>query len=151
MREIKTEITLEAPVKRIWELLADCGLYPNWNPVIRQASGKLVVGEYLSLVVALIDSASFEINPKVISMEPDKSFSWQQTVYCAWIFNWNYRVELENVSHEKLKLIQQFTFGGIFGPVFDLVMKSHVASGLTRMNEALRRWGEKGNVQCLKC
>lgn len=151
MNEIRTEITLEAPVERIWELLADCTLYPNWNPVIKHASGKLVEGEFLSFVVAFIESAPFEVNPKVISVMPGRSFCWQQTVYCAGIFNWKYRVGLEVITADKLKFIQWFTFGGIIGPLFTLSMQSHVASGLARMNEALRRWGEKGNIQCLKC
>jgi len=151
MNEIKTEITLEAPVERIWELLADCSIYPNWNPVIKQASGKLVEGEHLSFVVALIDSAPFEVNPKVISVEFDKSFCWQQIVYFSGMFNWKYCAGLEVISHEKLKFIQRFAFGGIVGPLIALAMKSHVASGLARMNEAMRRWGEKGNIQCLKC
>lgn len=151
MNEISTEITLEAPVERIWELLSDCSLYPNWNPVIKQASGRLVEGESLSIVVALIESAPFKVSPKVLTVEPDKSFCWQQTVYFAGVFNWKYCAGLEVITDEKLKFMQRFTFGGIIGPLFALAMKSHVASGLARMNEALRRWGEKGNIQCLKC
>ncbi|MDD2899722.1 MAG: SRPBCC domain-containing protein [Desulfuromonadaceae bacterium] len=151
MNEIRTEITLEAPVKRIWELLADCTLYPHWNPVIKQAAGKLVEGEHLKFVVALIESAPFEVNPKVLSVEPEKSFCWQQTAYCAGIFHWKYCVCLEVLTDEKLIFMQKLTFGGIIGPLFTLAMKSHVASGLERMNEAVRRWGEKGNIRCLKC
>lgn len=151
MNEIRSEITIEAPVERIWELLADCNLYPNWNPVIKHASGKLVEGEYLSFVVALIESAPFEVNPKVLSVEPGKGFCWQQTVYFAGMFNWKYCVWLNVVTDEKLKFMQMFSFGGILGALFSLVMKPHVASGLARMNQALRRWGEKGNIQCLKC
>jgi hypothetical protein len=151
MNEISTKITLEAPAERIWELLSDCSLYPNWNPVIKQASGKLAEGEHLSFVVAFIESAPFEVKPKVLSVEPGKGFCWQQSVYFTGIFNWKYCAGLEAITHEKLIFMQRFSFGGIIGPLFTLAMKSHVASGLARMNEALRRWGEKGNIQCLKC
>jgi hypothetical protein len=113
--------------------------------------GKLVKGEYLRLAVAFIESVPFEVKPKVLSVEPYKSFCWQQSVYFTGIFNWRYCVRLEVLTHEKMKFIQSFTFGGIIGPLFTLAMKPHVTSGMTRMNEALRRWGEKGNIQCLKC
>ena len=44
MNDILTEITLEAPAERIWELLADCSLYPYWNPLFQQATGRMAVG-----------------------------------------------------------------------------------------------------------
>jgi len=83
MSEVRTEITIEAPVERIRELLADFGLYPHW-------------------------------------MEP-------------------------------VVPLQSSEFGGILAPLFDLGLRASVAGGMGQMNEAIRRWGEKGNIQCLRC
>jgi hypothetical protein len=151
MNEIRTEITLEAPVERIWELLADCSLYPYWNPLFQQAAGRMVVGESLNFAVSIPESTLIAVKPKVLSVEYAKGFCWQQTVYLAWVFAWKYCVELEVIRSHNVKFIQRFSFGGIIGPLSALAMKAEVTAGLTRMNDAIRRWGEKGNIQCLKC
>ncbi|MFA7405162.1 MAG: SRPBCC domain-containing protein [Pelobacteraceae bacterium] len=151
MNEIRTEITLEAPVERIWELLADCTLYPFWNPLFKQVTGRMVVGESMNFMVSLPDITPFLIKPKVLSVKPAKGFCWQQTLYFAGLFSWKYCTELEVISLQHSKYIQKFHFGGILGPLSSLAMRGEVTAGLSKMNEALRRWGEKGNIQCLKC
>jgi uncharacterized protein YndB with AHSA1/START domain len=45
--EIITEIVIDAPAERVWEVLADLASYPEWNPRIRRASGELRAGSRL--------------------------------------------------------------------------------------------------------
>lgn len=151
MRQIRTEITLESPVERVWELLAECSIYPYWNPLFQQATGVMVAGEQLNLVVTLPGFSSIVVKPEVLTVEPFKGFCLQQTVYFPGLFSWKYCVELAVISLKHLTITQRFSFGGITGPIFTLVMREEVLAALTKMNDALRHWGEKGNVQCLKC
>jgi len=151
MKELRTEITLEAPVNRIWELLADLKLYPQWNPLFERATGHMNVGEQLELVVHLPEVAPFIVTPKILSVDNQSGFCWKHTVWCAGFFTWKYCVELETLAPDRLKFIQRSRFGGILGPLFNLGMKASVFDGLIKMNEAMRRWGEKGNIQCLRC
>ncbi len=39
MKQLHTEIIVEAPAERVWELLTDFASYPQWNPFIRNISG----------------------------------------------------------------------------------------------------------------
>ena len=148
---MRTEITLEAPVDRIWELLADFALYPHWNPLFQQATGRWSVGEKLELVVNLPGIDPFNVKPKVLIVEPGKRFSWQHTLLFAGLLSWSYCNELEILTPERLKFIQRTEFRGILGPLFNLGLRGSVAGGLAKMNEAIRRWGETGNIQCLRC
>lgn len=69
MNELRTELSLEAPVERIWELLTDLKLYPQWNPLFQRATGKMNVGEKLELEVHLPDIDPFIVSPKIQSVE----------------------------------------------------------------------------------
>lgn len=151
MKEIRTEITLETPVERIWELLADCKLYPQWNPLFQRATGRMNAGEQLELVVNLPEIGPFVVRPKMLAVEPQSRFCWQHTLLFAGLFTWKYCTELEILAPHRLKFIQRSEFGGILGPLFNLGMGASVRAGLAQMNEAIRRWGEKGNIQCLRC
>lgn len=151
MKEIRTEITLEAPIERIWELLADCSLYPHWNPLFQRATGRMSVGEYLELVVSLPEITPFVVKSKIITMEPQSGFCWQHSLLFAGFFTWRYCTELEIHSPHRLKFIQRSAFGGILGPLFNLGLRRSVSAGMAKMNEAIRRWGEKDNIQCLRC
>lgn len=151
MKELRTEITLEAPVERIWEMLADCSLYRHWNPLFSEAKGDLTVGGRLELVVALPEIAPFRVEPELLTVEPQRGFCWRHTVLWAGIMTWKYRVELEVVDAQRVRLVQGSAFGGLLGPLFGLGLGGSVRAGMERMNEALRRWGEKGNVRCLRC
>ena len=151
MNELRTERTLEAPVDRIWELLADCSLYQQWNPLFTQEKGLLKVGNRLELVVTLPEIPPFRIEPKLLIVEPIKRLSWQHTLLFAGVLSWKYCNELDVLSPQRVKFIQRSQFGGILGPVGNLGLGESLGAGMGKVNEALRHWGEKGNVQCLKC
>jgi hypothetical protein len=150
MNEVRTEITIEAPVERIWELLADFDLYPHWNPLFQRATGRLNDGEQLELVVTLPEIPPFVVSPVLLAVEPGSGFCWQHTLLFG-AFTWKYCVELEILAPDRLKFVQSSRFGGILAPFFKLGLGTSVAGGLGQMNQAIRRWGEKGNIQCLKC
>jgi uncharacterized membrane protein len=38
MKQLHTEIDVEAPAERVWEVLMDFASYPQWNPFIRNIS-----------------------------------------------------------------------------------------------------------------
>jgi len=151
MNEIRTEISIEAPVERIWELLADLNLYPHWNPLFPRATGRMDAGEQLELAVNLPEVGSFVIKPMMVAVEPQSRFCWQHTLLFAGLFTWRYCAELKILAPQSLLFIQRSEFGGILGPLFNLGLRRSVAGGLAAMNEAIRRWGEKGNIQCLRC
>ncbi|MFQ5793715.1 MAG: SRPBCC family protein [Candidatus Bipolaricaulia bacterium] len=44
MKEIQTEVEIDASAERVWQLLTDFAAFPEWNPFIRRASGKVKTG-----------------------------------------------------------------------------------------------------------
>ena len=40
MKEIHTEIEINAPAEKIWKVLTDFAAYPEWNPFVRRGEGR---------------------------------------------------------------------------------------------------------------
>lgn len=151
MKEIKTEIILEAPAARIWELLADIALYQYWNPLFQRASGQMTVGEQLELVVHLPQIEPFSVKPTLKRVVPQSAFCWQYVLQSKRVFCGSFCTKIETLPDQQLKVVLKSSFGGLMGPLFSLSMSTPIAAGLESLNKALRRWGEKGNIQCLRC
>ena len=55
MRVLETEIHITASPERVWSVLMDFDRYPDWNPFIRRARGRVEVGEKLEVVSIVCD------------------------------------------------------------------------------------------------
>jgi len=40
MKEVFSEIEIQATADRVWQVLTDFARYPEWNPFIRRISGE---------------------------------------------------------------------------------------------------------------
>ena len=49
MKQIETEIIIEAPVEQVWENLMNFKEYSNWNPFIKSIRGTRTVGKKLQI------------------------------------------------------------------------------------------------------
>lgn len=47
MKELRSEITINAPTERIWDTLTALESFQEWNPFMRRASGIVGKGEKL--------------------------------------------------------------------------------------------------------
>jgi len=56
MKELHSEIEINASVERVWDILTDFASYPQWNPFVRSISGELKVGERLEVRLEPPDS-----------------------------------------------------------------------------------------------
>ncbi len=51
MKQIETDIIINADLNKVWLILTDFESYPHWNPFIRVISGKKKVGEKLRVFI----------------------------------------------------------------------------------------------------
>ena len=57
MKEIYTEIEIQASDDKVWHILTDFKSYPLWNPFIRKADGNIKLGGKLKIILQPPDSA----------------------------------------------------------------------------------------------
>jgi hypothetical protein len=82
MKELHSQIDINASAERVWQLLTDFASYPQWNPFIRRISGEPTTGERLQVRLELPESRSITLRPKELTAEPNHQVRWLASV-CA--------------------------------------------------------------------
>jgi len=72
MKEIRTEIEIEASAERIWQTLTDFAAFPEWNPFIRRASGEVKTGARLEVYIQPSGARGMTFRPTVLKAEPNR-------------------------------------------------------------------------------
>lgn len=137
MKQITTEVFIDAPIEVVWAALLDFQAYPEWNPFIRKIEGKPQVGESLVVTIQPPNQKPMNFYPAVLTAAPYE-FSWFGSLWKPGIFDGTHRFILERVGN-RVKLIHAETFSGLlYWPVFALIRKSTQA-GFESMNAALKQ------------
>ena len=77
MKIISAAIEIGAPPMTIWTVLTDLGSYPEWNPLFRQASGEVAVGNRIKLrSVHPTNGRMMTVKPKIVVAEPGVELRW---------------------------------------------------------------------------
>ena len=75
MRNLETEITINASPQVVWDILLDHSTYPKWNPFYqREISGSVQPGENLLVNIQPPDNKAMEFKPLVLVNEKEKEF-----------------------------------------------------------------------------
>ena len=86
-RFIKTETIIQAPAERVWAELTDFASFPDWNPFVREASGRLEVGEQLKIKLRLDRGLKMTFKPRVTVVEPNRELRWLATLGRPGVFD----------------------------------------------------------------
>jgi hypothetical protein len=140
--ELKTFVDIDAPPKRVWQVLVDLPAYAEWNPFITRADGAFVEGQRVSVsappVSAFIPS---ELRPIVREVVPPRRL-------CVWSRLDRFGIPgLFGVEHTMTilerdggaRLWQQDRFGGLLAPLLINSLNRHRMAAFTAMNVALKQ------------
>lgn len=151
MKQVTTEVTLQSPVERVWSLVADLALYPEWNPFVERASGPLEMGAGVGLSIRLPGIDPFHVAARVVSLEAESLLCWRGGMWSNAVLAWTYCLRLEPDMAGRVKVVQTSEFSGVLAPLFCFALNRSFAAGMAELNQALTRWGETGNVRCMRC
>lgn len=141
MKQIRTEIIINASKEKVWNILTDFENYKNWNPFIINSFGKAVVGSKLTNTMKL-DEKTQTFSPKILKVEEYKYFDWLGHLFFKGIFDGQHYFMIEELENNQVKLVQGENFSGIFS---GLIMKSigeKTIANFVKMNNALKRLAE---------
>ena len=143
MRNIHTEIEINAPVDRVWNILMEFEKYPEWNPFVTSIHGKAQVGEGLKVVLNQPESKPMTMKPKCLVAEVNTEFRWLGHLLFPGIFDGEHIFKMKTLDGGKTKFIQSENFKGLLVPVFWKMLNTKTIKGFEMMNKALKERAER--------
>jgi len=73
---VHTEIVIDAPPERVWEVFSDYARYPEWNPYIPSMRGEWKVGGKIGILVRSLTGKESKYQPTIYEVIPNRSLVW---------------------------------------------------------------------------
>ena len=142
MRELHTEIEIQAPADRVWQILTDLTQYPSWNPFITEAEGEVREGATLTVRIAPPGGNPMTFTPTVLRATPNEEFRWLGRLVLPGIFDGEHRFELTPTPEGGTHLVQSERFRGFLVPLLWRSLDKNTRRGFELMNQALKERAE---------
>ena len=141
-KELRSEIVIDAPSERVWNILTDFDRFPEWNPFIRRASGRIETNARLNVTLHPSGGRATTFKPSVLKVEPNKELQWQGHLGIPGLFDGQHIFELRSLGDAGTLFVQRERFGGILLPFLTGMLKNETAHGFNEMNHALKSRAE---------
>jgi hypothetical protein len=142
MKEIYTEIEIHAPKQRVWQLLTDFARFPEWNPFIRSATGKLEVNAQLKVFIQPPGQSGMKFSPRVLRVQPEHELRWLGSLLLPGIFDGEHCFLIEIQTENQVRFIQREEFRGFLLPLLWKSLDTNTRQGFENMNAALKKLAE---------
>ncbi len=145
MKQLYTEIEIDAPVETVWEILFDTKHYSEWNPFIRSFGGEIELGKHFSVTIQNPGAKPMRFKPKCLKLEQPNEFRWIGHLLVPMLFDGEHVFELKELVGEKTRFIHREKFSGILVPLFWNGLNTKTRDGFISMNVKLKELAEKRN------
>lgn len=145
MLELAVATEIDAAPEAIWAALIDLPRYGAWNPFIRRASGKLAVGESVSVRVksSLPLPVWLCFEARVLACVPARELRWRGHVLAPRLASGEHVFRLEPLAPQRTRFVQEEIFSGLLPPLVRRLVMREAREGFLAMNRALKALVEK--------
>ena len=144
MRELLTEIDIDASPETVWNVLSDFNSYPEWNPFIRSMKGKMQKGERLEAFLKPPKGKGMRIRPTVQEAIKDREFRWLgHLAGVNFLFNGEHYFKLDRISENRTRLSHGEIFSGILVPMLWKSLNTDTRDGFLKFNDAIKERSEQ--------
>ena len=139
--ELRSEVEINAPLQHVYGVLTDFGSYPEWNPFLTSVSGKLEVGQRLSLEMSLPEGQTYLLKPQVTQVTENAELRWQGRFVFPALLQAEHFFLLSEREGSVTRVVQGQNFSGFLlrfaGNALTLA-----ARGSVYLNQALKKRAE---------
>jgi len=139
MKTMSATIQIDAPPETVWAVLTDLDRYQDWNPLFREASGQVAVGNRIKLrSVQPANGRMMTVQPKITVADPGAELRWVASL--PGIMSGEHRFTL-TPADGGTRLEQSETFRGLLTAFSGKTLAKAEAS-FQALNEALKQRAE---------
>ena len=135
-RTLQAEIVINASAANLWKVLIDFDAYPQWNPFIRQVTGKAEPGEKLTMQMHM-GNRTMTIRPTVLFVQPQRELRWLGHLFIPGVFDGEHSFVIEPLGEREVRFIQSEEFNGLLIP-FSKSLLDETEQNFNEMNRALK-------------
>lgn len=137
MYEISNQITINAPVDRVWTVLTDIDRFPEWNPVIRRVEGNLTVGEMVRMTASAPDGEQ-QWTCCISRHQDGREFAWQFIDRHPLLYRGEHTFCVIAIDAHTTRYIDVETFHGLLVPGRRHALATQTRAGMAAMGDALK-------------
>ena len=142
MKEIYTEIGINASAEIVWEIITDFDNFGEWNSFIKEISGVPKEGSQLKLFTKPPNSNGIGFKPKILKYEAEKEITWLGKLWIPKLFDGKHSLIIKKLDERSVLFVQKERFSGLLVP-FLRNMLDNTKSGFEIMNHELKKEAEK--------
>lgn len=143
MKELHSEIDVQASAERVWQILTDFASFPQWNPFIRQASGNAILGGKLKVTIQPSGASGMTFRPTVLKAEPQRELRWLGHLLIPGLFDGEHIFTIEALGPDRVRFTQREIFNGLLVPLLAQNLDKDTQRGFAEMNQALKAKAEQ--------
>ena len=145
MKELYSEIEINASPEKVWQVLTDFDHFQDWNPFIRSIHGKPEAGSKLTVEIQPPGGRPRKFHPKILRFDPKREIRWLGHVLVPGIFDGQHTFKIESLGPNHVRFIQREKFNGVLVPFLGKALDKDTRRGFKEMNEALKQKVEKAS------
>jgi hypothetical protein len=142
MKELCTEIEIQAPPEKVWQILSDLEHWSDWNPFIHRVHGKAVLDEKVDIRVRSTASKDMVLHCKVVKVVRNHELSWQYHVLAPFAYRGEHTFRIEPLGENRTRFIDREVFDGLLLPLQEKNIDTAARSGFMDMDKALKARAE---------
>ena len=147
MTTLNNEITINAPIEKIWEALSSIENLDKFDPTVKKSTpitqGKNGIGAKRK--VDMLDGKNW-FEEMVTDFKPNESLTYELMACSFPVKYLKYTYTLEKLgNHAKVKQVMEYTVKfGLLGKILDsLMIRKKTSSGIMKFFKGLQEYAEK--------
>ena len=146
MATIKNEITINAPIEKIWSLLTDLEMLDKYDPTVKKATliSTEKTGVGAKRKVNMLDGKNW-FDEKVTVYKPNEDLTYQLTDCTFPMKDLKHSYSFEKIGTQtRVKQVMEYTVKfGLFGKLLDaLMIRKQSDSGIKKFFSGLKNYAE---------
>ena len=138
MKEIYTEIEINASAEKVWRVLTDFAAYPMWNPFVRHVEGDVSVGSHPQVYIEPSGGNGMLFRPTVLVAEPNRELRWLGHLWLPGLFDGEHSFSIKPLGEGHVRFVQRERFKGLLLPFLSKMLDGDIQRGFEEMNRALK-------------
>jgi len=140
VKEVRTEIEINADPGKVWKILADFEKYDQWNPFINRIVGQAKEGGKIEIYIETPGGKKRKYGPTVTKVEQGSELRWLGK---SLLLNGEHIFTIEQLQAGRVRFVHREVFDGLLTLIFGRSLDIDVRQGFEEMNRALKEKAER--------